>query len=180
MATTRTTTRPRSGGAAQAKAGAQLTTDATGEGAGAEVKAEARVPLSEVRKPLYASVGAADLAVEKLPALPSTTTAEVKKLSDRMTALPARMPNQLGSAVRAIPGAVTGQLSELQGRATQIYNEFADRGEQRVANIRRSPATREAVNRTRTAVRETRAARTSARKAADAAGRAVSEAATPG
>jgi hypothetical protein len=177
MATTRTTTRPRSGGAAPAKAGAQLTAEATGEGA--EVKAEARVPLSEARKPLYASVGAADLAVEKLLTLPSTTTAEVKKLSDRMTALPARMPNQLGSAVRAIPHALTSQLSELQGRATQIYNEFADRGEQRVATIRWSPATREAITRTKTAVRETRAARASARKAADAAGRAVSEAAAP-
>jgi hypothetical protein len=178
MATTRTTTRPRSGGAAQAKAGARLTAEAGGEGA--EVKAGARVPLPEVRKPLYASVGAADLAVEKLRTLPGTTTAEVKKLSGRMTAIPARMPNQLGSAVRAIPGALTTQLSELQGRATQIYNEFADRGEQRVATIRRSPATREAINRTKTAVRENRAARTSARRAADAAGRAASEAAAPG
>jgi hypothetical protein len=177
MATTRTTTRPKSGGAGQAKAGAQVKAETSGEGA--RVKAEAKVPLSEVRKPLYASVGAADLAVEKLLTLPVTTTAEVKRLSDRMSTLPAKVPNQLGSAVRAIPGALTAQLSELQGRATQIYNEFANRGEQRVANIRKSPATKEAVSQTKTAVRETKAARTSARKAVDAAGRAVSEATAP-
>jgi hypothetical protein len=175
MATPRTNTRPKGDNGGEAKAGAQAKT-AAGEDT-ARVEIEAKVPMLEVRKPLYASVGAADLAVEKLRTLPVTTTAEVKKLSDRVSTLPARMPNQVGSAVRSLPGAVTAQLFDLQEKATQIYNDFASRGERRVANIRRNPAAKEAVNRTKTAVRQTRAARTSAREAVNAAGKAVGNAA---
>ncbi|WP_462187200.1 MULTISPECIES: hypothetical protein [unclassified Frankia] len=172
MATTRTTNRPASRPTARVSTQTQEDT--------AEARAEVKVPLAEVRKPLYASVGAADLAVAKLLALPTTTSTEVRKISDRVGALPtqaARVPTQVGTAVRALPATVTSQISDLQGRATHLYNSFATRGEKRVASIRRSPATEEAVQHTRTAVSQTRAARTSSRKAAEAVGRAVTEAA---
>ncbi|MCM3885444.1 hypothetical protein [Frankia sp. R82] len=137
------------------------------------------MPLAEVRKPLYASVGAADLAVAKLRALPTTTGNEVRRLSDRVGSLPvqaARVPVQVGTAVLALPGTVTSQISDLQGRATDLYNAWASRGERRVASLRRSPATEQAVHRTRTAVSQTRAARTTTRRAATAVGRAIVDA----
>lgn len=175
MATTRTTNRPANRPASRPS----TRSSASGRSSAAQAKADARAPLTEVRKPLLASVGAADLAVTKLLALPTTTSTEVRKISDRMIALPvqaARVPTQVGTAVRALPATVTSQISDLQGRATDLYNTFANRGEQRVASIRRNPATEDAVTRTRTAVSQTRAARTSTRKAAEAVGKAVTEA----
>ncbi|OAA26398.1 hypothetical protein UG55_101662 [Frankia sp. EI5c] len=145
-------------------------------------KSEDTTPSSDARKPLYASVGAADLAVEKLLTLPAAYGTEVRRLSDRVSQIPAqaaRVPVQVSSAVLALPITVGAQISGLQGRATELYNTFASRGEKRVAGIRRSPATEEAVKRTRTAASQTRAARTSTRRAAGAAGRAVSDAVTP-
>jgi hypothetical protein len=151
-----------------------------GESTGEEIGA--KLPLSEVRKPLFASVGAADLAVEKLFALPTAYSTEVKKLSDRVVGLPtqaAKVPAQVQIAVRSLPATVGSQLADLQGRATQLYNSFADRGEKRVSSIRRNPATREAVIRTKTAMSQTMAARVSGRRALDAVGRAATEAAQP-
>ena len=149
----------------------------------AEAKAEVKIPLNEVRKPLYASVGAADLAVEKLMSLPSAYGTEVRKLSDRVVGIPtqaSKVPTTVQSAVKSLPATVSAQLSDLSDRATQLYNSFADRGEKRVSGIRRSPATQEAVAETKTAVSQTKAARASTRKAAGAVGKAASEAAAPG
>jgi hypothetical protein len=161
----RTSTPPERGGSATAKVGP------------ASATAEVRIPISEVRKPLYASVGVADVAVEKLRSLPSSAGVEVRRLTDRVGELSVeavKVPTQVGSAMRGFPDAVGSQLSDLQGRATHLYNTWANRGEKRVSGIRRNPATEEAMMRTRTAVSQTRAARTSTRKAADAVGKAVS------
>jgi|GEM_PF-3012945 len=135
-----------------------------------------RAQLAEVRKPLYAYVGAADLAVEKLRALPASAGTEVRRLSDRvggLTVEAAKVPTQVSTTVRALPETVGAQLSGLQGRAAQLYNAWVDRGERRVTEIRRSPTTEEAVTRTKTAVSRTKAAGTSARRAADAVGKAA-------
>jgi hypothetical protein len=146
-----------------------------------KTKSDTTTPVPDVRKPLYASVGAADLAVEKLLTLPAAYGTEVRRLSDRVSQIPsqaAKVPVQVGSAVLSLPETVGSQISDLQGRATRIYNTFVNRGEQRVAGIRRSPSTEEAVKRTKTAVSQPRAARTSTRRAAAATGRAASDAAT--
>lgn len=146
----------------------------------AEAKAEVRVPLSEVRKPLYASLGAADLAVEKLLALPSTYGVEVRKLSDRVGSIPtqaSKVPTTVQTAVKSLPSAVGSQLADLSDRATKLYDAFADRGEKRVSGVRKSPATKQAVSQTKTAVSQTKAARTSTRKAATAVTKAAAEAA---
>ena len=161
MATTRTTAR---------------TTDDT-----AEAKAEVKVPLNEVRKPLYASLGAADLAVEKLRALPGAYGTEVRKISDRVVGIPtqaSRVPTTVQTAVKSLPATVGSQLAELSGRATELYNSFADRGEKRVSGVRKSPATKRATAQTKTAVSQTKAARTSTRKAASAVGKAATDAAS--
>ncbi|CAO5230568.1 hypothetical protein [Frankia sp. AgKG'84/4] len=192
MATTRTTspsstastsstrstrsTAARSGGTTRSSAQARGTRTAP-RAAG---RTEAKAALTEVRKPLLASVGAADIAVAKLLALPTTTSTEVRRITDRVGSLPvqaSRVPTQVGTAVRALPATVTAQISDLQGRANNLYNSFATRGERRVASIRRSPSTEQATERTRTAVSQSRAARTSTRRAAEAVGRAVVDAA---
>jgi hypothetical protein len=154
-----------------------------------------RAPLAEVTRPLYAYVGAADLAVEKLRTLPTsalrtlptaalrdlpttalrvlpTTAPDMRRLSGRvgeLTVEAAKVPTQVGTAVRGLPDTV----SSLPGRAAQLYNAWADRGEKRVTEIRRAPTAEDAVTRTRTAVNRTRAAGSSARRAAGAAGRAA-------
>jgi hypothetical protein len=131
----------------------------------ADVEAGARAGHADVRKPLFASVGAADLAVEKLAALPAMYGTEVKKLSDRVVGL----PTQAQSVVRTWPATVSSQLADLQVRANELYNSFADRGEKRVSSIRRNPAARETAEHAKAAAAEARAA---GRRTADGAGEA--------
>jgi hypothetical protein len=140
-----------------------------------EVEVSAKVGHADVRKPLLASVGAADLAVEKLAALPAMYGPEVKKLSDRVVGL----PTQAQSVVRTLPATVSSQLADLQVRANELYNSFADRGEKRVSSIRRNPAARETVEHAKAAAAEAKATKDAGRRTADAAGRATEEAAQP-
>jgi hypothetical protein len=145
----------------------------------AEVETDVRIPLSEARKPLYASVGAADAAVEKILNFPAIYADEVKKFSSRVNDISTqaqKLPTSVQTAVRSLPATVGSQLSDLQGRASLLYNTFADRGEKRVSSIRRSPLTEEAVSHTRTAVSQARSARTSTRRAAETVSKAVSDA----
>lgn len=168
--TTRTTT-TRTTSAAGASSSAQHTGAST-----RTTPDQRRAPITEMARPLFAYVGAADLAVEKLRTLPATAGTEVRRLSDRvgeLTVEAVKVPTQVSTTVRGLPQTVSAQLSGLPGRATQLYNAWADRGEKRVTEIRRSPATEEAFTRTKTAVSRTRAARTSAMRAADAVGKAA-------
>lgn len=142
-------------------------------------QAGAKVSLPEMRKPLFAGLGAADFAVTKLREIPSTYADEIKKLSGRVNGLPSQvkdLPTSVGGTLKGLPTQVTEGLTELSGRATKIYGDFANRGEKRVTAIRRSPSTQEAVARTKTAVSRTKAAQTSARKAATAVGKAAEDA----
>jgi hypothetical protein len=138
--------------------------------------------LAEVRKPLLASVGVAELAVEKLREIPGYA-GEVKKITGLVNGIQTQVrefPTAARGTVRALPTQVQSGLTELSEKAKVLYGDLADRGEKRVAVIRRSPATKEAVARTKTAVSQTRAARTSTRRAADAVGKAAANAASPG
>jgi len=110
------------------------------DGAATNAEAGAGAGYADVRKPLFASVGAADLAVEKLAALPTMYGTEVKKLSGRVVGL----PTQAQTVIRTLPATVGSQLADLQVRANQLYDSFADRGERRVASIRRTSAARDA------------------------------------
>ncbi len=171
MATTRTTASRTSPTRPSASSGAGA---GTGSTSGA---ASAKVALPEMRKPLFAGLGAADFAVAKLLELPGSYTSEIKKLSGRANGLPGQvkeLPTSVGDTLKALPTQVQSGLTELADRATRIYGDFASRGEKRVSSIRRNPSTQQAVSQTRTAVSRTKAAQTSTRKAASAAGRAVS------
>jgi hypothetical protein len=139
-----------------------------------------RAPISEVARPLYAYVGAADLAVEKLRGLPTSAGSDLRRLTDlvgELTVEAVKAPTQVGSAVRGLPDTALGHLTGLPGRAAHLYNSCADRGEKRVTEIRRTPVAEDAVSRTRNAVSRTRAAGasagTSARRAAEAVSRAT-------
>jgi hypothetical protein len=147
-----------------------------------EIETETKIQIPDARKPLYASLGAADLAVEKLLNLPSTYTSEIRRITNAVNDLSAqaqKLPGNAATVVKALPTAVTAQLSGVADRANALYDSFATRGEKRVASIRGSESTEEAVTATKTAVSRTKAARTSTRKAAGAVGKAVGDA-TPG
>jgi hypothetical protein len=164
MATTRSTTTAR----------ARKPADA------AEVETDTKIQVPDARKPLFASLGAADLAVEKLLNLPTTYTSEIRRITDAVNDISSqaqKLPANAATVVRALPTAVTAQLSGVAGRASAIYDSFASRGEKRVASIRGGESTEEAVTATKTAVSRTKAARTSTRKAAGAVGKAVTDAA---
>ncbi|AEH11349.1 MULTISPECIES: hypothetical protein [Protofrankia] len=152
---------------------ATIRTSADKSGDTVEASADVKIPLSEVRKPLYAYVGAADAAVEKIRSIPTVYADEIKKFSSRVNGLSVhaqRLPANVQTAVTSLPTSVSSQLSDLQGRASSLYSNFADRGEKRVARIRQNPTTEEAVTRTRNVVSRARAVRSSATtKSADSA-----------
>jgi ElaB/YqjD/DUF883 family membrane-anchored ribosome-binding protein len=138
--------------------------------------AAAKGALPEMRKPLFAGLGAADFALAKLLELPGSYTAEIKKFSGRMNELPAQvkeLPMSVGGTLKSIPTQVQSGLTELSDRANKIYGDFASRGEKRVSAIRRNPSTQEALAQSKSAVSRTKAAGTSTRKAANAVGKAV-------
>ena len=144
-------------------------TTATTKGDTAEIEADVKIPLAEVRKPLYA------LPRRRRPRRREATDAARGVWHGGPQVLGPREPDPAPGAAK-VPTQVSTAISDLQGRATELYNTFATRGEKRVAGIRKNPATEEAVQRTKTAVSQTRAARTSTRRAAGAVGKAVSEA----
>ena len=115
-----------------------------------------RVKVSELRKPLYASVGVGDLAVEKLREVPTASTRTVKDLH---------------GSVRGVPQQVRGSINGLQGKATSLYGELAQRGERLLSNISRAP--------TQAAGEQARAAIASAKAAGSTARRSVRSVAKP-
>lgn len=110
---------------------------------------------TEARKPLYAVVGAGDLAVENIKDLPTQFVAQAATLLPRTTAL----------------------FAEIPGKAFATYGTLAQRGEQLVRSIRKQSATESAKAAVKTAKTQAKAATTSATKAAGATAKAVSSAA---
>ena len=129
--------------------------------------------LDEARKPLFAVVGAADLALEQAKELPSLYAA---KASERFSDVP--------TVVKALPAKVEDLRTEVEGyakkageQATDLYAKLAVRGERLVTSIRRQPATQAAVAEGKEAVRKAEAAAVAAKKSAKAGERAVEDAA---
>lgn len=97
------------------------------------------VRLAEVRKPVLASIGAADLAVEQARSLPALYAAELPKLQARL--------DELSGAVKTLPvqarelrGEVEVRVAKVQEQAADVYAELAVRGERLVTSVRRQPA----------------------------------------
>ena len=134
---------------------AKTTTTKTGNTV--EATGDVKFALPDARRGLYVYVGAADYAVEKLRALPA-------------------YQDQVVGALRGLPQTLRTSLTDLQGRVTGTYTDFADRGEKVVTQIRKDPATESAVEQTKTAKSQVKAARTSVKKAASDAGTATEKA----
>ncbi len=135
--------------------------DQTGDTVQARIAVKLPSPalsLDEVRKPVYAYVGAADLAIE-----------QVKNLPGAVKALPAQ--------VRGLRGEVESRVTKAQGQASELYSSLAVRGERLVTSIRRQPATQAAVAEGKEAVKKAEAAAVAAGKSARAGGKAAEAAA---
>jgi len=150
----------------------------TGSSTTASGPAGAGPSRNEIRKPLHASVGAGDFAVEKLRELPSVYTTEVKRLRGAVSGLQGQvkeLPEAWVAQARELPGQVKASLSGLSERATGLYDDFAARGERVVTRVRRSPAVQDAAHEASVTAREAKATRTSAGKTVRAAEKAVED-----
>ena len=107
---------------------------------------------TEARKPLFAVVGAGDLAVENIKELPTQLATQAATFVPRLTTIP--------------------------GKAFQTYGGLVERGEQLVRSIRRGTATEKAEAQIKVAKTQAKAAATSATKAAKATAKAVDSAAS--
>jgi hypothetical protein len=124
--------------------------------------------LDEARKPLFAFVGVADLAIEQAKELPSLYVAEAKKAQGRLAEVPA--------AVKTLPEQAQNRVAKLTEHATDLYAQLAVRGERLVTSIRRQPSTEAAIAEGKEAVRKAEATATAARKSAKAGEKAVEDA----
>ena len=126
--------------------------------------------LSEVRKPAFAAVGVADLALEQVKDVPADVAAEARRVQARLAEVPA--------AVRTLPVRVETRVAQVQETATDLYAKLAIRGERLVTQIRRQPATEAAIAEGKEAVRKAEAAAVAARNSVRAGERAVEDAAS--
>lgn len=120
----------------------------------------ARLNVDELRKPLYAGVGAGDFAVEKLREIPNLSARRVKGLQGTW---------------REIPAQVRTSFTEFQGRATTIYADLAQRGERLVTSIRNNPAAQAAEDQARAALANAKQAGVNATRSVRSAGKAVEQ-----
>ncbi len=114
--------------------------------------------VTEAAKPLYAYVGALDLALEQAQSVPA-----------QVRTIPAQ--------VRGLRGDVQSRVEKVTEKATEVYSQLTVRGERLVTAIRRQPATQVAVAEGKEAVKKAEASATAARTSAKAAGKAVEDAA---
>jgi len=125
--------------------------------------------VAEATKPLYAVVGAADLAIEQAKDVPADVTARVSKVQAQVKTLPASVKN--------LRGEVETRVSTVTDKATDLYSQLTVRGERLVTQIRRQPATEAAIAEGKEAVRKAEAAAIAAKKSAKAGEKAVEGAA---
>ncbi len=104
---------------------------------------------TEARKPLFASLGVVDLAVERAKSAPGT--------------------------VKALPAVVRSQVGSLQEKGAALYGELVVRGEKLVTSVRKQPSTQAAEKAAGQAVRSAKGTATSTRKAVKATGQAVED-----
>lgn len=132
--------------------------------------------VAEAKKPLFAYVGVADLAIEKAKEIPADVTAEVKKVQALLADVPAQVKT-FSAQVKELRGTVEAKLNEATEKATDVYAQLTVRGERLVTQIRRQPATEAAIAEGKEAVRKAEAAATAAKKSVKAGEKAVQGAA---
>lgn len=147
-----TTTRTRTPRASTAKAKATASTKA------GSVDASAVIDLNKVSKPLYAYVGAADLAVEKVRTLPSAYVSSVKSAQAQVS--------QATDSVRTFPNTVLESISALPSKAKGTYADLVKRGHKLVGVVSKNPNTQIAAKQAKTARAQAKGAATSVRRSA--------------
>ena len=125
--------------------------------------------VAEATKPLFAAVGVADFAIEQVKDVPSLYVAEAKKVTTRISEVPAQ--------VKTLPAQVRTLSTEVTEKATDLYAKLAVRGERLVTQIRRQPATEAAIAEGKEAVRKAEAAAVAAKLSVKAGEKAVEDAA---
>lgn len=125
------------------------------------------------KKPLFAYVGVADLAIERAKELPAEITAATTTVSKKAQALVADVPAQ----AKALPVTIRTNVETATEKATDLYTKLTVRGERLVKAIRRQPATEAAIAEGKEAVRKAEAAATAAKKSVKAGEKAVEDAA---
>ena len=114
--------------------------------------------VTEAAKPLYAYVGALDLALEKAQSVPAQVRA---------------LPTQ----VKGLRADVETRVEQVTEKAGEVYSQLTVRGERLVTAIRRQPATEVAVVEGKEAVKRAEQSATAARTAAKAGAEAARNAA---
>jgi hypothetical protein len=154
---------------ATAKADSRKTTDDTvvvdataATKKGGVVDADVEINLSAVQRPLYAYVGAADFAVEKLRDLPTASAQRVQEVSESVKQAQAAAQEQ----AKARRAAVREQLNQLPDKARAYYTDFVVRGQKLVVNLRNNPEAGHAVDEAKAAVSEVKDAATHAKRSA--------------
>jgi hypothetical protein len=113
--------------------------------------------------PVYAVVGAADLAVEAVRGARARVE-HVGALAGQARADLA--PRQLTAAAARVPTVAVTLTLEAAGRAEETYDQLADRGRRLVERIRKQRATQDLLAQGKTAVSRGKAAATTVRHAA--------------
>ena len=134
------------------------------------------VTLDEVKKPVFAYVGVADLALEQAKELPAELTAYTQKVQARLENVPA-VVKTLPEQVKTLRTDVETRVEKATEKATELYAQLTVRGERLVTQIRRQPSTEAAIAEGKEAVRKAEAAATAAKKSAKAGEKAVEDAA---
>lgn len=121
--------------------------------------------VADAARPLYAVVGAADLAIEQVKDVPVDFVAQVGKVQARLAEVPAQ--------VQALRPAVEIRVERANKVASDVYAQLSVRGERLVTAIRRQPATETAVVEGKAAVRKGEAAAGAAKKSVKAGEKAL-------
>src|SRR3954463_5190125 len=130
--------------------------------------AQGKVTITESTKPLYALVGANDLAVAKLRDGLTVLQERGVKLQESVKSLP--------QDYKSLPTTVKSKASEVTGKAGAKFDELSTRGHKVVQQIRRRPATKRAAAQNKQAKSSVKATKTSTTKAAQATAEAIKEA----
>lgn len=137
-------------------------------GSTVEAKGDVKFTFPDARRGLYAYVGVADYAVEKIRELPS--------FQNQLIAGVRELPQTLRSSLTGLQGKVNETYVDVSEKVTDTYSGLASRGEKLVSSIRKDPATTTAVHQAKTAKSQVKGARTAVRKAAVDAEAAVENA----
>lgn len=153
-----------------ARSGNTAVIDAKARTKSGSVDADAVIDLNVVRKPFYAYVGVADLAVEKLRALPEVYVSGVNTAQAQV--------NTAREQVKTLPVVVREQLNTLPTKARETYADLVNRGQKLVTSVRNNPNTKAAVRQAKTARSQAKGATTSARRSVSSAEKAAEAAAS--